>query len=246
VSALLAAELLKLRTTRMVYGLLGALLAIVAIATVAVIADSSVEDLSRDQEGLFAAPATGIVFVLLLGVMLMAGEFRHGTITQTLLVTPARWKVLLAKIVAGGALGFAFGVISELFAVVLGSPLLVLKGVDISFDNDAWRLVVGVVVASTITGMLGVSLGSLIRNQVVAIVVVFAWLLIVEPTLGAILEDNAKLTPGGAIAAVVADEEDGALLTQSEGIALLLAYAAGLAAVGGRFVLSRDVHSIQP
>ena len=245
-SALLASELLKLRTTRMVYGLLGALLAIVAIVTVAVIVDSSVEDLEQDQAGLFAAPASGIVFVLLLGVMLVSGEFRHGTITQTLLVTPLRWKVLLAKIVAGGALGLAFGVLSELFALVLGTPLLLLKGVDISFENDAWRLVVGVVAASAIAGMLGVGLGSLIRNQVVAIVVVFAWLLIVEPTLGAILDDNAKLTPGGAIAAVVADEDDGQLLTQSEGIALLLAYTLGLAAVGGRFVLSRDVHSIQP
>jgi ABC-2 type transport system permease protein len=245
-SALFAAELLKLRTTRMVYGLLGGLLAIVAIVTVAVILDSSVQDLEQDPAGLFAAPASGIVFVLLLGVMLIAGEFRHGTITQTLLVTPDRWKVLVAKLAAGGVLGLAFGVVSELFALVLGVPLLGLKGADISFDSESWKLVVGVVLASTIAGMLGVGLGSLIRNQVAAIVLVFAWLLIVEPTLGAILQENAKFTPGGAIAAVVADEEDGELLTQPAGIALLLGYTAGLAALGGRFVLSRDVHSIQP
>ncbi len=243
-SALLSAELLKLRTTRMVYGLLGALLAIVAIATIAAIASSSASDLADDQEGLFAAPISGIVFVLVLGVMLMSGEFRHGTITQTLLVTPRRWKVLLVKLVAGAALGIAFAVISDLFALALGAPLLALKGVDLSFDNDAARLVAGTIGVMTICGMLGVGLGALIRNQVAAIVVVFAWLLIVEQLLMELLKDNAKYTPGEALGAIVGtDHED--LLSTRAGIALALAYVVGLAGVGGRFVFSRDVQSIQ-
>ena len=57
--------------------------------------------------------------------------------------------------------------------------------------------------AMTIAGPLGVALGSVIRNQVAAIVVVFAWLLVLEPLLGAGLEDNAKYLPGAAIAAIL-------------------------------------------
>jgi hypothetical protein len=244
VSALFSAELLKLRTTRMVYGLLCGLLAIVALATIVGIATTSKNDLSTDQEGLFASPLTGLVFVLILGVMMMSGEFRQGTITQTLLVTPIRWRVLVAKLVAASALGFAFAVIAELFALVIGVPLLVLKGVDVSFDSDATRLVGGTLGAMMIAGPLGVALGSLIRNQVAAIIVVFAWLLILEPLLGEALKDNSKFLPGSAIAAIVG-AHDGDMLSAGGGVALALAYVVVLSAIGERFVFSRDVNSIQ-
>jgi hypothetical protein len=46
---LLMAELLKLRTTRMVYALLGALLLIVAIATVAAIIDQPAGELAGED-----------------------------------------------------------------------------------------------------------------------------------------------------------------------------------------------------
>jgi ABC-type transport system involved in multi-copper enzyme maturation permease subunit len=244
VSALLSAELLKLRTTRMVYGLLGALLAIVAVATVVGILATDESELERDPEGLFASPLSGIVFVLLLGVMLMSGEFRHGTITQTLLATPVRWKVLVTKIVAAAILGFVFAVIAEMFALVLGWPTLTLKGVDFTFNDDALRLVVGNIGAMTIAGPLGVALGSLIRNQVAAIVVVFAWLLVLEPLLGAGLNDNEKFLPGSAIAAIVGADQ-AHLLSPAGGVAVLLAYVVVLAAVGGGLVFTRDVNSIQ-
>jgi ABC-2 type transport system permease protein len=244
VSALLAAELLKLRTTRMVYGLLGALLAIVAVATVVGILTSSKDELERDPEGLFASPLSGIVFVLLLGVMLMSGEFRHGTITQTLLATPVRWKVLVAKIVAAALLGLVFAALAELLAVALGAPLFAIEGADFTLNDEGVRLIVGNLGAMTIAGPLGVALGTVIRNQVAAIVVVFAWLLLLEPLLGAGVGDNAKYLPGATIAAVVgADDED--LLSTGGGLAVLLTYVVVLAAVGGRFVFTRDVNSIQ-
>jgi ABC-2 type transport system permease protein len=89
-----------------------------------------------------------------------------------------------------------------------------------------------------------VALGSVIRNQVAAIVVVFAWLLVLEPLLGAGLGDNARYLPGAVIAAIVG-ADDGDLLSTGGGVAVLLAYVAVLAAVGGRFVFTRDVNSIQ-
>jgi ABC-2 type transport system permease protein len=244
VTALLSAELLKLRTTRMVYGLLGALLAIVAVATIVAVAASSKGELERDPEGLFASPLSGIVFVLILGVMLLAGEFRHGTITQTLLATPVRWKVLVAKLVAAAILGFAFAVLAELLALALGVPAFALKGADFTFNHEAAELVACNIGAMTIAATLGVALGAVIRNQVAAIVVVFGWLLILEPLLGAGLEENAKYLPGAAIAAIVgADGED--LLSTGGGVAVTLAYVGVLAAIGGRFVFTRDVNSIQ-
>jgi ABC-2 type transport system permease protein len=248
--ALLMGELLKLRTTRMVYGLLGALLLIVGIATVAVVADTSAVELEREdvQGDIFGTAATGVIFLLLLGVMLMSGEFRHGTITQTLLITPNRWKVLAAKLVAGGLLGLAFGALAELFALVLGVPLLQLKGVDVAFGETAGSFVLGTLLATTLCGMLGVALGSVIRNQVAAIIVVFAALLIVESILTALTESRwpeiPMYFPGHAISAVVEDAAEDTL-SREGGIAVLLGYVLVLAGIGGRFVFQRDVNSIQ-
>jgi ABC-2 type transport system permease protein len=247
---LFRAELLKLRTTRMVYALLGALLLIVAIANVTGVLATSEADLAgeENQSGFFGAAASGIIFVLLLGVMLMAGEFRHGTITQTLLITPNRWQVLVAKLLAGAALGFVFGALAELFSLVTAVPLLKLKGVDLVVGDEAAELVLGTVLTTTLCAMLGVALGTLIRNQIVAIITVFATLLIVEPIVAASIESRwpeiPKYFPGHAIAAAL-DPEGEDIFTRKGGTAVLLGYVVVLAGLGGRFVLSRDVNSIQ-
>ena len=246
---LFRAELLKLTTTRMVYGFLGALLLIVAIANVATIASGQKSSFDEEnQAGMFGAAASGIIFVLLLGVMLMAGEFRHGTITQTLLITPSRWKVLATKLVAGAVVGFAFGAIAVLFSLVIAAPLLELKGVDIILGDQAAQLVLGTILATTLCAMLGVGLGSLIRNQVVAIVVVFATLLIVEQIVTASTESRwpeiPKYFPGHATAAVV-DPGAHELFSREGGLLVLAGYIVVLAGLGGRFMLSRDVNSIQ-
>ncbi len=247
---LFATELLKLTTVRMVYGLLGALLLIVLIGNVAGILSTPSSELEteEDQAAAFGAAAAGIIFVLLLGVMLMAGEFRHGTITQTLLITPRRWRVLVAKLLAAAVLGLAFGVLAELFSLIVAVPLLESKGVDLQLGGDALDLVFGTLLASALCGMLGVALGTAIRNQVVAIVVVFATLLIVEHILTAATSgrwpDAQKFFPGHAVAAVV-DPGDDSISSREGGAAVLVGYIIVLAGVGGRFVLPRDVNSIQ-
>lgn len=247
---LLRAELLKLRTTRMVYALLGALLAIVALVNIVTVATGTTSDFvsEEDQAGMFGAAASGIIFVLLLGVMLLAGEFRHGTITQTLLITPNRWKVLTAKLVAGAILGLVFGVIAELFSLLITIPLLEAKGVDLVLGDEAASLVAGVVLTSTLCAMLGVALASVIRNQIAAIIVVFVSLLIVESILTASLESRwpeiPKYFPGHAIAAVIDDEAEDAH-SRAGGAAVLLGYVLVLGGIGGKFVFQRDVNSIQ-
>ena len=246
---LVRGELLKLRTTRMLYGFVGGLFVIIGILVVVTVIDTSAADLAReeDQAGMYGAAATGIIFILLLGVMIMSGEFRHGTITQTLLITPNRWKVLAAKLIAAAIGGFVIGVIAEVFTFALFVPLLKLKGVDIVFEDEARSYVIGSILATTLWGPLGVAVGSLMRNQVAAIIVVFAALLIVEPILTGALESRwpeiPKYFPVHLISGVIGDDPE----TLSRGVssAVVLAYVLVLSALGGRFVLQRDVNSIQ-
>jgi len=246
---LLASELLKLRTTRMVYALLGALLLIVALFTVLGIFTTQKAELAResDQSGFWSSASTGIIFVLLLGVMLIAGEYRHGTITQTFLITPVRWRVLAAKLVAGAVLGFAFGLIAELFTMLLVVPLMNIRGVDVIFGHRAWSLMLGTILVTTLCGALGVAVASVIRNQVAAIITVFAGLLIVEPILGHALgikwPELPKYLPGHAIGGVIGDDEGG--LTRQWSALVLLGYIGVLSLIGERAFLSRDVNSIQ-
>lgn len=246
---LIRGELLKLRTTRMLYGFVGGLIVIIGILVVVTVIDTSAADLAReeDQAGMYGAAATGIIFILLLGVMIMSGEFRHGTITQTLLITPNRWKVLAAKLIAAAIGGFVIGVIAEVFTFVLFVPLLKLKGVDIVFEDEARSYVIGSILATTLWGPLGVAVGSLMRNQVAAIIVVFATLLIVEPIFTGVTESRwpeiPKYFPVHLITGVIGDDPE--TLSRGASVAVVLAYVLVLSALGGRFVLQRDVNSIQ-
>ncbi|MGH2800492.1 MAG: hypothetical protein ACRDM0_23070, partial [Thermoleophilaceae bacterium] len=81
------AELLKLRTTRTFWGLAGATLALVMLAVVLPLAIDSDFDESDVRSLLSSAGGSGLM-MLVLGVVFGAGEYRHGTIAWTLLVTP--------------------------------------------------------------------------------------------------------------------------------------------------------------
>jgi ABC-2 type transport system permease protein len=100
---LIRAEFTKLATTRLLYGLTAAMAAFAVLTVAANILDrQGAPPLSADSLPVFvAAPVTLLSgAALLLGILGMAGELRHQTVTQTFLVTPDRGRVVAAKLVA--------------------------------------------------------------------------------------------------------------------------------------------------
>lgn len=247
--SLLASEMIKLRTTRLVYGLLAATVVVALIGTFATIVTAGDFDESfalETEEGIrnvFSNAGSGSIFVLVLGILGMTSEFRHGTITETFLVTPARGRVVLAKMITYTLVGLAFAAVASVATVALALPRMAAEGVDVSLgDPDVARVLVGVLAVTAIYGLLGVAVGALIRNSIAAVIVALAWSFVVESLLIALLTDVGKWLPGGAVSAVVGQSvPDGDLLGPIAGGVVLAGYGFAFALLGTRFVVARDI-----
>jgi ABC-2 type transport system permease protein len=263
--AAVVAEYRKLVSTRLWWVLLLTLAAYLAFIG-AVLAFSLV--VAQEQEG---APAVegidvaagvygliniiGYVFPLVIGSLMMTGEFRYQTITESLLVEPRRTVLLGGKLVTAVPLGLLYGVVGTVSLVAASAPLLAWLG-DGAFlgDRDVIEVLVLGVVVTMIWTVIGVAFGSVLTNQIAAIVVLLAFTQFVEPiarlALGAFdaTESVAKFLPGaaadGVIGTSLVSEMSGGstdLLSRGTALLVLLGYAAALAVVGRLTTLRRDI-----
>ncbi|MDX6721096.1 MAG: type transport system permease protein, partial [Solirubrobacteraceae bacterium] len=121
-SALLQAELLKLRTTRTFATLVGVAVALSLLVVVLTgLLQSDFRE--RDVRNLFAGDFTGL-FILLLGVMGMAGEWRHRTITSSVLAAPDRLRLLAAKVISYTVAGAVLSLIVPVTIMIVGTIIL--------------------------------------------------------------------------------------------------------------------------
>ena len=240
---LLRAELLKLVTTRLLLWLGLMLLALEVLVTTLHVTQDSVSSLGEpgSQRDVLGIASVAALIALIVGVVSSAGEYGHGTISHTFLVAPVRERVVVAKVVAGALAGVALAVFAGVVAWVLAALLLSARSIPVHLGSaDVMRPLFGTLLAAALAGALGVGLGFLLRRQTAAVVIVFIWLLVVEPLL-AIANVN-QYGPGHAVASVVvAGTPSGELLSFWPGLLLALAYAAGFAAVGAVAVKRTDV-----
>lgn len=128
--------------------------------------------------------AVGYVFPLILGTLAITSEVRYQTLTPTFLAQPRRGRVLAAKLAVLAVAGAVFGVVGLVVSLGLGAPILAATGTETALgDSDTWALAGRIVLAMALWAVIGVGVGSLIQNQVAAIVVVLAFTQFVEPVL---------------------------------------------------------------
>jgi len=94
---LVAAELFKLRTTRTFAAMVGATFALLLLLVVLSLALTDTFNTKNDVRSLLSSASLSGLFMLVLGVVAGAGEYRHGTIASTLLVTPDRLRAVTAQ-----------------------------------------------------------------------------------------------------------------------------------------------------
>jgi len=192
VSALLRAELLKLRTTRTFFALTGSA---VALSLLVVVLTASLDEgfSERDVRDLFLSDFTGL-FILLLGVIGMAGEWRHRTITGTVLAAPVRTRLLAAKTLSYAVAGTVISFIVTVTIMAVGTIILSARDETTAGAGDLadvlWRNLV-----AAFLGAFGVCVGALVRNQIAAIVGLLVFSFAVEPTLIALASEVGRFGP---------------------------------------------------
>lgn len=235
-SALLRAELLKLRTTRTFFALMGAALAL-SLLVVALVTLLQDEWLEEDVRATLTSDFTSL-FILMLGIVGMAGEWRHRTITGSILAAPDRVRFTLAKLLAYAIAGMVLSLGVTLAVFALGTAILASRDLPTLGVGDLLDILWRNLLVAGLAGAIGVVIGGLVRNQVVAIVGTLVVAFAVEPTLLALAPDVGKYgplvgAPGGITEVDFQGESGGdSLLSTPLSIVVSLAWiAAGFAAV---------------
>lgn len=263
--AALVAEYRKFVSTRMWWVLLIAMVGYLAFIG-AVLAFSMTAENAMNQPVLLSGgdlarsiyaltSPIGYVFALVIGSLAVTGEFRHKTITASLLVEPRRGILLSAKLIAGIPIGALYGILGTLAVVATAAPILALLG-DGAFlgDGSTIEVIALSMLVMVLWTALGVAFGAVVSNQVAAIVILLAFTQLVEPIARIALASFdattsvSKFLPGSAADALVgtsffASMGEGAsdLLPQWAGAVVMLVYIAAFAVVGRFTTLRRDI-----
>ncbi|GLW62240.1 ABC transporter permease [Actinomadura rubrobrunea] len=255
---LIRAELLKIRSTRMWLGMLGlsvgfSLLGLgfyLALAGVEMEGGQSLPPVTDPDmvRAIYASASSGVLFMMILGIIGISGEYRHGTITQAFLVTPRRGRLLAAKLVSYFVFGLGFGLATVLATVAVAVPGLAIRGGSASLlDHDVPTILGGTVLAMGLYALVGLGLGALIRNQVAAILVAVGWVQIVEAIVTVAVPQVGQWLPGGAVRAVTRTTGGFGGLDELNtlpvwgGVLLLLAYGLVFAAIAAVTTVRRDI-----
>lgn len=144
-TGLFRSEWLKLRTTRTAVVLAFGLLLVTTIATVGSLVSDD-QYLSGFQQDLPSSAGFCVLFAILFGILVMTGEFRHGTATPTFLVSPLRERVVAAKAIASVAGGATLAlaallllyVISLIWLALARAPSISSRGSRCASRSSSW------------------------------------------------------------------------------------------------------------
>lgn len=247
-----ASELLKLRTTRVPYVLLG--VAAVASGLVAAALTGSGElDGDRQDRALALAQGAGFwgVLATVLGILVVTNEYRHGTIMTTFLAEPRRVRVLVAKLVTSLFGGAVVALAALIAAAAVAVPWLALRDEPSLFGGQAVEGLGRLLLAFALSAALGAAVGAIIQNQVGAIIAVFVWFLILESIIGVVSsllfgdfgepDPVTPYLPGSALGGIVGgDQGSEFMLGGGASILLVLGYVVALAVLGALSMTRRD------
>ena len=243
--SLLHSEWIKLFTTRTTWVMIGVGLLCEGLFAGLFTGLASIQDIiGGDGEG-FEGVLTGLgllmTLMLVLGVLIITTEFRHGTTGSTFLVTPKRWPVLVAKLGAGLLIGVLAGL---LFVLVNGGLALSIfsgRGGVLPATSRIVEIYAGVIVSFGLLAAFGLGIGAIIRNQVGAIIAAIAVFFVVSGLPELLPGSIGEYFPAQAVGTLHGRVEGDGTLTQVQGGLILAAWSLSLVAIGTVLTVKRDL-----
>ena len=246
-TALLRAELLKLRTTSTFLALTAAAVGTSLLITVlvAVLTEPSEEEVLTD---VFTSD-TSSLFITILAVIGITGEWRHHTITSALLAAPDRLRFLSAKTVAFAAAGLVLSVLISISITVVGLIILTVRDLPTPEAGELIEQIARNAVVAALLGAFGVGIGALVRNQVVAVVGLLVLGFAVDPLVAALLPEIGRFSPFSALPIGIQEippdnaglPEDIDVLSPGLAVLAMFAWIAAAFAPGAALLIRRDL-----
>jgi ABC-2 type transport system permease protein len=239
---LLAAELLKIWTApRTLLGILLSELALVLIGTISTLHSATNGPVLPERLGRDIATMGGIalLFTTLLGILIATTEYRHGTITQAFLATPVREKLIGAKTGAAVIGSFLLVLPAVLLPLVI-AEIWVGGRPDYHVGGHEYELIGRLFFCAALVAVFGVLIGTSLKRQLGAIILILGWLFFFEPAFGALVDSAVDYLAGPAIGGLLGDSGSD---TPSFGhsLAVLAGYLGGLAAIAIVLTRRRDI-----
>jgi len=210
-NALLQSELLKIRTVRgtwIVIGVAALLSSIMGLAMVRIsVTDPPADGHPIRLSEIGLGPVQAMWFLAVgLAIVASAGEFQHRTIRATMLLAPKRGRVLLAKAIVSGGLGGSLVFAGAAGATLSAGITAVVSHAPMSMGGPAeWARIGAAAGLGVLWSVLATGLGILTRGTAIAITTLLLWRFVGEALLPAVLRQPgiARWTPSGAGNALV-------------------------------------------
>lgn len=229
------AELTKLRTTRTMRWLWAIAIVVIIVGNYSTASSADPADLTghvRDQTFHLVGAVNLSLIALLVGVRSITDEYRYSTISWTLLTQPHRRAALIVKALVAGLLGVLIGLTTELLGLAVAVLAFNGRGGELDIDAGDVAAILGLTLSAGMLAVVGVAIGALIRNQLVAVALVLVWMLAVENLGGAVLGGLVDYFPGQAARSLGAAGESGSSALVAGGV--LSVYVLVLLAVAAR------------
>jgi ABC-2 type transport system permease protein len=239
-------ELLKLGTTRGPW-----ILTFMALALTALLGLRPVFNAGRNgapsigtvgaELGVLGAMGRGALIALVIGVLIMTTEFRHQTVSASLLQSPRRSELISAKAVTAILVGLLLGLAALIIVLAIGATSGAIRTELI--NGDIILHAIGLCLTYPLYALIGVGIGALLTaNQPLAVVLPVLWLGWLETfTLSSLGRGLSVWSIGGTAAALQNAGNLPGVLPFWLGASLLLAYATVIMIIGAIRVSSADI-----
>lgn len=241
---LIRTEFLKLRTIRSPWLLLAVGVPLVVAGVSGMVISKGGVPTRAMQSNAVAHVGLASILTLVFGILAVAGEYRHKTITDTYMSTPGRTEPLVAKLVVYTLIGAISAAIWSVAGLLAEIGWWAGKGASFSWsDSGMWTTIGGAIGWNAAFAAIGVGLGALVRNLVGAVALALAWIALIEGILSQLLGSLGRWLPfnaGRALGVSAADTSSDLLSRWAGGVVLVL-YALAFTIAAVTTTVRRDV-----